>query len=130
QRSIQDLGFAGTGAPVLTAAGTENLISSASRILSLGVAWMTTRSPAARSLAFAGLSSLLDLDKKIVVAANCTSTVLPSAVFTATESAPIFSTVPFTWTLFPEANAVTTTTAKTNPNQARRSLQNLSRANP
>ena len=50
----------------------------------------------ARSLAFAGLSSLLDLDKKTVEAANFTSTLLPSAVFTTTESAPIFSTVPFT----------------------------------
>src|SRR5436309_2725872 len=95
-RNFQDFGFGGAGVAGLVAAGTENLISSASRALSLGVAWMTTRSPAARSPALAGLSSLLALDRKTVEAAIFTCTDFPSGVFTTTESALIFSTVPIT----------------------------------
>src|SRR5258708_40266054 len=95
-RISQDFGFCGAGVAVLAAAGPENLISSASRVLFLGVAWMTTRSPVARSPAFAGLSSLLALDRKTVDETYFTSTDLPSAVFISTESALIFSTVPRT----------------------------------
>src|SRR6266851_8829707 len=95
-KTFQGFGLEEAGIAGLAAAGTENLITSASRVSSLDVAWMTTRSPAASSLAWDGLSSLLDLTRKTVEAANFTSTDLPSTVFTTTESALIFSTVPLT----------------------------------
>src|SRR5258708_2480679 len=82
------------GAVPLPALGSENLISSASRVLFFGVAWMTTRSPIASSPSFAGLAPLLSLDRQTVHETYFTSTDLPSAVFISTESALIFSTVP------------------------------------
>src|SRR5258708_19676024 len=66
------------GAAPLPALGSENLISSASRVLFLGVAWMTTRSPVARSPPFPAFSSFLPLDTKPSIATYFPPPLFPS----------------------------------------------------
>ena len=82
-------------------AGGENLISSAERFRQR--AWREYDSLAgARSASFAALPSRVTY---IVVDTSFTSTDLPSAVFTVTESAETFSRVPTTCFLSPWAKA-------------------------
>jgi hypothetical protein len=49
-RVLQDFGL------LAAVAGVENFISAASSVSPFGFAWMSTRSPTARSASFAGLS--------------------------------------------------------------------------
>src|ERR1700688_2847744 len=109
-RLLQDFGL--DAAPAAAVPGAENLTSAASSVSPLGVAWITTRSPTTRSAAFAGLSTFPFLEIYVVVATSLTSTEVPSAIFTVTESALVFSTVPTTCFLSPCARAAPPRNAK------------------
>src|SRR5580693_3390744 len=108
-RLLQDFGL--DAAPAAAVPGAENLTSAASSVSPLGVAWITTRSPTTRSEAFAGLSAFPLLNIYVVAATSLTSTEVPSAIFTVTESALAFSTVPMTCFLSPCARAGPATSA-------------------